>query len=71
MKRFVFLLTALLLANLNMPGQIKVASLLCENRVNPVGLGNPKLRLSWMLESPQRNVMQSAYEVRVAADRAS
>jgi len=71
MKKFLFVFVATSLSHLTTLAQVKVTSLLCENRVNPIGLGDAKPRLSWIIESTQRNVMQSAYEVRVAADAAS
>jgi alpha-L-rhamnosidase len=45
--------------------QLKVKNLLCENRVNPLGLDILNPRFSWQLVSDQRNEMQIAYEVRV------
>jgi alpha-L-rhamnosidase len=70
MKRFLFVV-AISLSHVTTWAQVKVTGLLCENRVNPIGLGHAKPRLSWIIESTQRNVMQSAYEVRVAADAAA
>lgn len=46
---------------------IYVADLRCEYQVNPLGLGVQRPRLCWRLLSSQRNVHQSAYQVRVAA----
>ena len=50
--------------------QVKVQKLLVENLSNPVGMDITLPRLSWQLISDKRNVMQSAYEVKVgtAAD---
>jgi alpha-L-rhamnosidase len=45
--------------------QVSLKNLRCENRVNPVGMDILKPRFSWQLLSDQRNVMQSAYEIRV------
>jgi alpha-L-rhamnosidase len=68
MKRFLFLLGAVSLLHLNSLCQVKVTRLLCENRINPVGLGTAQPRLSWIMESDQRDVMQAAYEIKVAAE---
>ena len=47
-----------------------VKNLRCEYRVNPVGIDVKKPRLSWELESAEKGVMQTSYEVRVAASEA-
>ena len=49
--------------------QLSVTNLLCENKVNPVTIDEQQPRLSWQLVSPERNVMQTAYEIRVSTDR--
>ena len=46
--------------------QLKVVNLLCENRVDPIGLDVTQPRFSWQLQSDRRNVMQTAYEIVVA-----
>ncbi|PSL23380.1 glycoside hydrolase family 78 protein [Chitinophaga ginsengisoli] len=46
-------------------GQTQVASLLCENRINPTGVDVHQPLLSWQLSGNRRNIHQSAYEVRV------
>ncbi len=45
---------------------VAVKKLLCESRLNPLGIDVVKPRLSWILESNQRGQMQSAYQVLVA-----
>ena len=47
--------------------QLKVTKLFCENRVNPIGLDAMQPRFSWQLATNKRNVMQSAYEIKVAS----
>jgi alpha-L-rhamnosidase len=44
---------------------LKVVGLRTEYKVNPVGIGASKPRLSWQIQSAGRGVVQSAYEVRV------
>jgi alpha-L-rhamnosidase len=61
------LLWAALLAS---PG-VTPASLRCEYRVNPQGVGVLQPRLSWMLESPERGQSQSAYQILVASSHAA
>ena len=46
--------------------KISVSNLRCEYKVNPVGIDVLKPRLSWQMESDQRGVVQTAYQVRVA-----
>ncbi len=48
--------------------QIKVDRLLCDNLVNPIGLDNQLVHFSWELNSDKRNVMQTAYEIRVGSN---
>lgn len=57
------LLSVLSVAFFIASAQVTVTSLLCENRVNPLGLDVLQPRLTWQLSSSQRNVLQSAYEV--------
>jgi alpha-L-rhamnosidase len=46
---------------------IAVKYLRCEYLVNPLGIDAAAPSLSWVLESPQRSVMQGAYQVLVAS----
>jgi alpha-L-rhamnosidase len=45
--------------------QVAVQNLLIENQSNPIGLDVDKPRFSWQLVSEKRNVMQTAYEIKV------
>jgi alpha-L-rhamnosidase len=64
MKRvLVFSFTILIINSIN--AQVKVQNLLVENLSNPIGMDITSPRLSWQLVSNTRNVMQTAYEVRV------
>ena len=47
------------------------AHLLCEYRVNPIGIDIAAPRLSWHVESAQRGQRQTAYRILVASDRKS
>ena len=38
-------------------------ALRCEYKTDPLGIDAPVPRLSWVLESPERNVVQSAYQI--------
>ena len=69
MKTRNLILAALLLI-LFLPGfsQVKVQNLLTENRIDPVSLDMARPRFSWQLASDQRNVRQTAYELRVSTN---
>jgi len=45
--------------------QVTVTNLLTENRTNPTGVDAVKPRFSWQLFSDKRNVLQTAYEIRL------
>jgi len=47
----------------------QVAKLVTEYHVNPVGIDVEKPRFSWQLLSEEENVMQTAYEIRVALSK--
>ncbi len=47
---------------------LTVAGLRHEYRVNPLGTDAPRPRLSWRLESQERNVVQTAYQIQVGTD---
>jgi alpha-L-rhamnosidase len=55
-------------AHANTP--VVVRNLRCEYKVDPLGIDVPKPRLSWQLESGERGVIQTSYQVRVAASEA-
>ena len=44
----------------------EVTNLICEYHSNPVGIDVQKPRLSWKIVSDEENLMQSAYQIRVA-----
>lgn len=64
MKRVLFFSIAILFIT-TINAQVKVQDLLVENLSNPIGMDVTSPRLSWQLVSNKRNVMQTAYEVRV------
>lgn len=44
-----------------------ISRALTENRVNPMGLDTARPRFSWQMESTEKNVRQTAYELEVAS----
>lgn len=49
--------------------KFKIVSLKVNYLENPVGLGSDDVIFSWSMESKDKNVMQSAYAIRVASDK--
>ena len=47
----------------------QVTKLVTEYHVNPIGIDIEKPRLSWQILSDEENVMQTAYEIRVAGSK--
>ena len=47
-------------------GQLSVTGLKTEYKTDPVGIDQPRPRLSWILESDRMNTMQESYEIRAA-----
>ena len=73
MKRtnnFLGLITLLLLINglsVSAFAKNEAKQLICEYKINPLGIDIANPRLSWQLSASDNNVMQSAYEIRVAS----
>ena len=68
-SKFLYTLTFVFtLLSMPLSAQVKVQNLLTENQSNPIGLDIVNPRFSWQLTSEKRNVMQSAYEIRVGKD---
>ncbi|MEQ1796461.1 MAG: alpha-L-rhamnosidase N-terminal domain-containing protein, partial [Lacibacter sp.] len=65
MKKISLLLLSFQCIILSVPAQVKLDHLRTENLTNPIGLDVLQPYFSWQLVSDQRNVMQSAYEIRV------
>ncbi|HKV24636.1 MAG TPA: glycoside hydrolase family 78 protein [Candidatus Acidoferrum sp.] len=49
---------------------LSVTDLRCEYKLDPVGIDVLKPRLSWELESPEKGVLQTSYEIRVSSTEA-
>jgi alpha-L-rhamnosidase len=45
---------------------LTVTNLRCEYQVDPLGIDVPKPRFSWQLQSSEKGVVQTSYEIRVA-----
>jgi len=69
---FFILLPLLVSPSIEVYAQSKslaVSNLLCENLSNPMGLDVKMPRFTWQLVSSNRNVMQTAYEIKVTKDK--
>src|SRR4051812_30697070 len=67
MKKIFFVSVAVFLSVIAF-GQTKVQNALTEHLVNPMGVETTQPRFSWQLLSDNRNVLQSAYEIRVRSN---
>jgi alpha-L-rhamnosidase len=65
MKKYYLLTITLLFSTLLSFAQTKVEHLLCENKADPLSIDTRYPGLSWQLVTAQRNVMQTAYEIKV------
>ena len=63
----VILLIAFLLSLRQFHAQVSVTNLRCEMLVNPLGIDIKDPRFSWQLNSDQRNVRQTAYQIIVSS----
>ncbi|HVZ97212.1 MAG TPA: family 78 glycoside hydrolase catalytic domain [Chitinophagaceae bacterium] len=66
MNKLLYLIISFLLITNFTSAQTKVDSLLTENRKDPVGLDVSQPRFSWQLINPERNILQTAYEINVS-----
>ena len=57
---------AFLIISISGLSQLVVSETLTENRINPIGLEEIKPRFSWKLKGAGRNLVQTAYEIRIS-----
>jgi alpha-L-rhamnosidase len=67
MKKFFFI-SLLSFFSVFSFAQVQVSNLLCEHLENPIGIDILRPRFSWQLSGEKRNIMQTAYEVRVGSE---
>ena len=70
MKKLLFSLLSLFVFNLPSAFALDVTGLRTEDYSNPVGIDKSVVHFSWQLESEQRGVVQTSYNVQVASDAA-
>ncbi len=67
MKKFCLLIILLNCLAISVYAQVRVQNPRIENLQNPIGLDIVQPRFGWQLVADRRNVLQTAYEIRVAA----
>jgi alpha-L-rhamnosidase len=68
MKSIITLLILFLLMGNSFSQDLSVRFLTCEHKRNPIGIDNSKPRFSWKAEATGRNILQSAYSLRISYD---
>ncbi|HEY9044714.1 MAG TPA: glycoside hydrolase family 78 protein [Ohtaekwangia sp.] len=68
MPRFILSLLFVLTLTVSYAQKLQLTELTTEYQRNPIGIDITTPRFSWKLSSPARDVMQTAYEVRVSND---
>src|SRR5262245_61774792 len=68
MKRLLCYIIYCFVTTICFSQNLSVSNLQCKNTLNPLGVDIINPRLSWQLNSKQRNVLQTAYRVLVADD---
>lgn len=66
MKKEILFITCSLFLNLLNAQNLSLANPRCEYKINPLGINEMQPRFSWELVSDQRDVMQTAYRIKVA-----
>ena len=61
------LLLSFLVTALFSNAQVSLKNLRCEMLANPIGIDAPQPRFSWQLESNQRNVVQTSYQIVISS----
>jgi alpha-L-rhamnosidase len=69
MKKITALLVMVCCIVITAQSQVTVKQLLCENLTDPVGLDVSTPRFSWQLQTAKRNVLQTAYEIKVMSGK--
>jgi alpha-L-rhamnosidase len=71
MKKYLSFLAALNFLCCMVSAQVSINNTLTENMNNPVGLDVAQPRFTWQLETDKRNIVQTAYELKVVSGKAS
>ncbi len=66
----VFIGFLFVFVSVRVQAQVTVSELKCDYQIDPIGIQSEKPQLSWLLQSAQRNVKQTAYRV-IVSDNAA
>ena len=67
--KFLKIALLLLIAQPIFTQKLLVTDLLCEHKINPMGVDVLQPRFSWKINGTGRNIMQTAYSIHVATDK--
>jgi alpha-L-rhamnosidase len=68
LRKIILLLFCMAAGISGIAQKLQLAELTTEYQTNPIGLDVTQPRFSWVLVSPQRDILQTAYELRVSTD---
>ena len=68
-KQVIFLLLMLMGITYNTFAQLKISTVLCENKINPTGVALQKIRFGWELTSMENAQYQTAYQLVIASSK--
>lgn len=68
MRKLTITLFALVLSIQTFSQSLQIADVRCEYKYNPIGVDLTNPRLSWKINSSERNILQTAYRILVADD---
>lgn len=68
LRKIILLLFCMAAGISGIAQKLQLAELTTEYQTNPIGLDVTQPRFSWILVSPQRDILQTAYELRVSTD---
>src|SRR6185295_17182032 len=69
MRRKFIILSFVILLLQQANAQVQISDLRCELLIDPLGIDIKQPRLSWQINSSQRNVQQTAYHIIVSTDK--
>ena len=67
--KFLKIALLLLLTQISLAQKLLVVDLSCEHKTDPMGVDVMQPRFSWKINGTGRNIMQTAYSIRVATDK--
>lgn len=68
MIRYIAFIIGCILVTPAIAQHLSADALICDYKINPLGIGNSTPELGWQLVTSDENVMQQAYEIRVGTD---